>query len=593
MLLNRICMRHIIILSLLLAGLGGCSANAPYRPFVPTTTTDHLGERWEQNQRAGKIGDKFCMEADLTKGEKRSSLCSVESVYDRKGKDVVPKYKLFIVEVDEQGRFYEDRQFQSLLDYLKQRQEVDAQRGCEGKGAKGLSLVTVVHGWRHSAAPNDSNLEDLRSILDLTYEFEKKGDHPLKCGAREVVGVYIGWRGTSSTMEGLLGKSILGDYDPIELLSFWDRKIAAQNVSMGSVRELLSVLQQFVRKRNDSLVTYEENETKKTKKERKNICSENYRENGWECKLDRMIIVGHSFGGLIVFNALSESLLNSITAGTLRSDENSDPPKVRLDTDLVVLVNPAIEGARFEPIYQAIRRRDLNYSMDKSMIKGKGFYKYQQPVLIAITAENDKATRIGFPIARSFTAMNQSKTPRSNGWLANELTDARDIEVEKFIEDNNQLYMDMSKEEHEVNNKTIGHVPRYRTHKLEFAGPTKKAKTDCDNWDDCRARMSARSYYSEATPGKNSCYFCETLKMVYVDQGLPYNSPVWIIHSEYKGLLDDHGGYDVQRHSIMPFLRQVYHQLVFNDDIFESKFIKNDQCKPTTTEPVSHPSTQD
>ena len=563
-----------------LAVLLGCTANAPHRPLVPTTSTDNLGEKREQNLRAGKIGTELC------KVDGFSPLCSLECSYEE-GKSgtcidgKTPRYKLFIVEFDEQGRFYNDRQFQSLVDYLKQRKRISMQSGCEGIGAKGLSIVTVIHGWRHSAAANDSNLKALKSILSLTYDFERKGVHPLKCGPREVIGVYVGWRGTSSTANSLFfGNSKLSDYDPVALLSFWDRKIAAQNVSTGSVRELLSVLQQFVRKRNESLNSYEENEAKKPKKERRDICAENYKKDGWECKLDRMIIVGHSFGGLIVFNALSESLLNSITAGTLRSDEARHPDKVKLDADLVVLVNPAIEGARFEPIYQAIRRRDLNYSTNNPTIKGKGFHKYQQPVLVAITAENDTATRIGFPIARSFTAMNQSKTPSSNDKLTDsELSDAGSMEVDKFILDDKQLYEDMGKEESEVNNKTMGHIRRYWTHVLEFSGPTKETKTNCDSGNDCRARKSARSYYSESTPGQNTCQLCETLEMRYViSSELPYNSPVWIIHSEYKGLINNHSGYDIQRHSIMPFIRELYHRLVFNDHIFDKEFIKNEQC---------------
>src|SRR5262249_59309738 len=62
-------------------------------------------------------------------------------------------------------------------------------------------------------------------------------------------------------------------------------------------------------------------------------------------------VVGHSFGGLIVFNALSQQLTSDLTAV---ADVVCTPGGVtgvtRAWPDVVVLINPAFEATRFEPL---------------------------------------------------------------------------------------------------------------------------------------------------------------------------------------------------------------------------------------------------
>jgi alpha-beta hydrolase superfamily lysophospholipase len=85
--------------------------------------------------------------------------------------------------------------------------------------------------------------------------------------------------------------------------------------------------------------------------------------------------VGHSFGGLLLFHALSQSLIHSVLSYT-------DPAVDLADNyaDLVVLVNPAIEGSRFQPLFEAILARSV-------------FPTNQLPVLVAVTAESDWTTK--------------------------------------------------------------------------------------------------------------------------------------------------------------------------------------------------------
>lgn len=574
--------------------ISGCTANTPHRPFVPTTKSDDVGEHRDENKRRGKIGRQICENNSY-------GLCAIECYKEKTGStacngdDKEQMYKLFIVEIDEQGRFYDDRQFHYLLDYLAKKEEFQP---CEGKSAKkGVSIVTLVHGWRHNAINDDSNVEDLRSILRSAYQSEKASTN-LTCGEREVIGVYVGWRGKS------LSLGINGYDDPLELFSFWDRKNTANNVAMGSVRELLSVLQQFVRYRDE----YRE--------ERKQDDASCRRIPDLECKLDRLIIVGHSFGGLIVFNALSEGLLNGITSGMFKAEaarENDDvyPPKVRLNADLVVLINPAIEGMRLEPIYQAIKRRDAYYGGKK----GSGFNMYQNPVFVAITAKNDWATGLAFPWARGFSTIFEDKNPKGNRIFIDEKAgNGPDIELKRSISDDVKKYSSMNKEESEANNAAMGHVPRYWTHKLNKVTNKEHQETiPClpeDQSDNGKKLWIQRFEYASKqirwtyykTSGRDFIYYCgdieekRSIQMSYLTEelrqkdlkdeyeSLPYNSPVWIVHSENSDILDGHSGYEVTKGKlVMPFIQMLYHQLIVNTKLdFDSPI----EAKPDSkTEP--------
>src|SRR6202044_2853131 len=105
---------------------------------------------------------------------------------------------------------------------------------------------------------------------------------------------FVGWRGLSDYGLG----------DVVADATFWGRQAAGQPVAGGSVR------QPFGRRRH-----YRNRQQKR---------------NGTPL----LVIVGHSFGGMIVFSALAQSLIQAASApvGMLTLEF----------ADLVLLVNPAI-----------------------------------------------------------------------------------------------------------------------------------------------------------------------------------------------------------------------------------------------------------
>jgi len=62
-----------------------------------------------------------------------------------------------------------------------------------------------------------------------------------------------------------------------------------------------------------------------------------------------LIIVGHSFGGMVVYSALAQSLIEAAS---------SIAPHVGTRfADLVLLVNPAFEAVRYLPIFDLLKER--------------------------------------------------------------------------------------------------------------------------------------------------------------------------------------------------------------------------------------------
>ena len=264
-------------------------------------------------------------------------------------------------------------------------------------------VVVFVHGWHHNAHDNDCNVREFRGMVrDLSerYATPAKGPH------WKVFGIYVGWRGESIPVPGLRQTTIFA------------RKFAAERVAKGSVRELFARLKLL----------------------------ESHHRQGPD--LVRTIVTGHSFGGLIAFHSLSQSLLEDVVFGKVdcqREAKSVAPlsqsaPKpsglsvpIREQSwafpDLLVLINPAFEASRYQPLFEAARLPE-----GCSWEKGR---KPHRPRIITVTATNDEATGVFFPMFR---------------WVGTLL--------EQYNEDKYAR-------ERKANLKVIGFVDDYQTHVME------------------------------------------------------------------------------------------------------------------------------
>jgi len=255
-------------------------------------------------------------------------------------------YRLGFIEYDDQGQLRDPGQMNAVLDEYRRIAGLDD-----------VLLITFVHGWHHSAQPEDSNIASFRKLLAQVSKTESAGSKQQGRNKRRILGLYIGWRGDSVTVPYING------------LTFWDRKNTAHNVGQQGITEALLKLEEIV---NVKMGIEEVNPPP--------IHS-------------RLVVIGHSFGGAVVYTALHKILVDRFI--------NSKPEKTVQGNadgfgDLVVLVNPAFEALRFATLY------------DLSQEACRVYFKTQLPKLAVLTSESDYATRYAFPAGRFFSTLFES-----------------------------------------------------------------------------------------------------------------------------------------------------------------------------------------
>ena len=303
-------------------------------------------------------------------------------------------YLLGFIEFDDQGQVFERQQMDAVLTAL----QTEA-------ASKNLLMVVFVHGWKHSAAPGDPNIETFRKSLERISELESRISRETGAEERKVVGIYLGWRGGSVTWPG------------VKELTFWDRKNTAHKVGHGGVTEVVSRLE-LVRKTQDAV------------------------EGDQGRSPTRLVVIGHSFGGAVVYSALSQILTTGFVdtvgpAGTLTD--------VKGFGDLVVLINPAFEATLFTSLSDMSNERPT-------------YFPAQLPVIAVLTSEADDATKRAFPIGRWFSTFFEKhrEEKRINGVTGEE----------EVIDQKN------------ANITAVGHFEPYRTHYLRAAGEPGAAVPD-------------------------------------------------------------------------------------------------------------------
>lgn len=435
-------------------------------------------------------------------------------------------YELHFAEFDDQGfPFPENAGYgdagRQVASFLARARELTAKAET---GFQGVSLVVFVHGWKHSAQSEDSNVRAFRALLSQLAVVERE----TSC-MRNVVGLYVGWRGAGTRLP-----------DMLENLTFWNRKDAAVNVSHGSIREVLSSLRAMADLRNKhwhELVERARNDPDIDPMEAMNTCE----------KRVRLTIVGHSFGGLIVHSALSQSLIRdmaelreAITVST-RNAAASKPPKdpvLRREGDLVVVINPAVEAARFDPLFR-VAANTPNTS-------------YHAPLFVAITSADDSATKYAFPLGR---------------WLSHGLS----------------AYPEDAGRQRTANLTTMGHDQHYITHRLTAEPESETRRRPDDPCITIEKRPFEHRLWQESSmlrefiwrfgpnrdanaPGVFPRAFCTRplidrhdrnylLSLDTASASINRNSPVWNVLTS-SPIVNDHN--DLTNPRLVDFLRQLY-----------------------------------
>lgn len=405
---------------------------------------------------------------------------------------------LGFVEFDDQGRPYVRDQITTLFDRIR----------LEAK-YRDLCLIVFVHGWKHNAASADSNVIQFRRLLQQIAKMELERPPARYWPTRKVVGIYIGWRGLS-----------VDDGQVAENLTFWTRMAAAHRVAEGSVREVLA--------------------RAKSLRDAINASS-------WPGHQDhrstRLVTIGHSFGGLIVYTALSQYFIDRVvqseiapfSQSLLPARDQSEAKEIAGYGDLVVVVNPAIEAMRYQPIRELLENRKANTYAPR-----------QNPVFVEVTSTADWATGTAFPIGRALNTTFESFTSRA---------------------------------EREEAMAALGHFPEFWTHDLK--GPTPEADPQTalppiDVDEECRdfARFVARQRPGGyLKPGWQRRYRAGAVLTQRAGSRFDPNNPFWIVVTD-QSLIRDHN--DIEEPVFVDFVRQIY------DDLIRLK-----ESEPCVASPVS------
>lgn len=312
---------------------------------------------------------------------------------DKTGELTPADYHMSFVEFDDQGWFADRKQMEALFALIHRLEREEKSRGGSGH----ILLMLYAHGWKHNASQCDDNVICFSRLLERIDILERKLQ-PAET-RRRIVGVYVGWRGLSL------------DAGALSNLTFWTRKNTAARVGQGGVTELLARLNDYRASRNRS------RDGDKT----------------------QLVITGHSFGGQVIYAALSHALMEragrTIRVGNAQNCDDIDELQPSPDGlncystatsfgDLVVLVNPAFEGSQYEPLFHIATNRCYRAN--------------QRPVMMTVTSRGDWATRIAFPLGRKVSTLFE----RSRS----------DAQEESIM-------------------RTVGHAERYETHKLTWLGP--------------------------------------------------------------------------------------------------------------------------
>lgn len=267
--------------------------------------------------------------------------------------EIHPEFTLAFVEFDDQGRFWNRQQ----VDLFEKTLEAENRR----PDSSGLTVVVFAHGWRHNSEVCDANVACFRSFLrTLHADMLVAGSAGAFGRPKRIVAVYAAWRGLST--KGF----------PLEQLSFWARNRVAHRIAEGDLLELLTRTELFVRRANEA-----------------------------EPNRVRLAVLGHSLGGTMVYEALANILKERVLEARAHAgDPTGRQSRIRGFGDLIVLMNPAFEAARYAPLHELA-------------LEFPEFSPLQTPVMVTISSETDSPNRTWFPAGRRLATLFQHSGDRS------------------------------------------------------------------------------------------------------------------------------------------------------------------------------------
>lgn len=406
--------------------------------------------------------------------------CTPAALHRPESIDQQEDYTLAFIEFDDQGEPWAPAQLERAIQVID---EVHS----DGKRAL---VVLFVHGWQNDASQRedrklDNNVEGFQSLLGTTRQMlQRAGQGPDELA---LIGVYLSWRGRSTDV-GLL-----------QPLTFYSRRGAGQRVASVSTTEAILRVMSAAKKN----------------------------------PLSTGIVIGHSFGGMIVESALIQALVGY----TLNPSEEIKP-----SADMVILVNPASQSMQAKNMVGMLKRNRLKlYREDE---EGN---RRESPLIVSVTSTTDTATGNLYPLALSM-----------KGWS-------------KKFRDYEPTDCSPSQHQKDFYTKTAGHNPVLYSHVITTTGSIEAGALD-DTQMVLKVSSDPKTGESRYTfPGEENLFTVQRLPLGYND------TPYWIMTAPTE-LIRDHS--EIFTYNTIQMIRALMELSGASEKLAKTLVVREDGVRP-------------
>ena len=241
------------------------------------------------------------------------------------------RYKMAFIEFGDQGSPLDNYQRKAALEMIHK--------------AERPLLFVYIHGWQNDATSGD--------VCRFEHFLDEVSSFPEFAGRKiDVRGVYMAWRGRDLTAPVL------------KFFTFWSRKSAGETIAAAN--SCLSTIEELAVAAREPGKSYH-----------------------------RTVLIGHSFGALVLGNTISHSILGA-------NGRSSSP------WDMAVAFNSAASSVNTRQLLQEF---DYLYKYDpqghayvsrNNLGSETGTVSENRPALVFLQSENDVATNTAFPLGQKF-----------------------------------------------------------------------------------------------------------------------------------------------------------------------------------------------
>ena len=406
--------------------------------------------------------------------------CTAATMHRPESVERQDDFTLTFIEFDDQGEPWAPAQLERTIQVIDEAHSA----------GKRTVVVLFVHGWHNDASKRedrkqDNNVEGFQRLLDTTRQLMRRaGEGPDEVS---LIGVYLSWRGRSTDV-GLL-----------KPLTFYSRRGAGQRAASVSTTEAILRVMSAAKKN----------------------------------PLSTGVVIGHSFGGMIVERAL----IQAVVGYSLRQEA-----EIRPVADMLILVNPASQSMEAKGMVSMLKRNRLKFYREDE--EGN---RRAAPLMVSVTSTSDTATGSLYPLALSI-----------KGWTKKfreyEPTDCSPAQSQK-----------------EFYTQTAGHNPVLHSHVITTAGSIEAGSVDDSemvlevSFDPI---MGEKRY---TFPGQENLFTIQRL-------GLGYNdTPYWIMSAPPE-LIRDHS--DIFTYNTIQMIRALLYMSGASNRSEKSIIVREDGVRP-------------